>query len=106
MTQVFGSLGRVDFWIQFPATGSNNIGWAIELLRDGDRAGEHQSRFLPGGSYTGMPFSQSDVIDFRSAKKQTHVHLPGMVYVHFSDDFRTAFVCSSQKTKLVSLVDV
>lgn len=38
--------GRIDFRI--PA-----VGWGIEILRDGDRLGEHCRRFVGNGSYTG-----------------------------------------------------
>jgi hypothetical protein len=41
-----GSKGRVDFYIL-------DVGWAIELLRDGDHIEEHVARFLPNGRYYG-----------------------------------------------------
>jgi hypothetical protein len=41
-----GSPGRVDFYVP-------DVGWAIELMRDGEHAAEHIGRFLPGGRYDG-----------------------------------------------------
>lgn len=36
--------GRIDFWLP-------DVGWGIELLRDGDRLNEHCQRFAVGGKY-------------------------------------------------------
>ena len=40
----FPKKGRIDFFI-------SNMGWGIELLRDGDRIDGHVSRFQEGGAY-------------------------------------------------------
>jgi hypothetical protein len=41
-----GSQGRVDFYIP-------DVGWAVELMRDGEHMDEHIARFLPNGRYYG-----------------------------------------------------
>lgn len=43
--------GRIDFHIQEP-------GWGFELLKDGDRIGQHCDRFDPNGTY--YPWIQND----------------------------------------------
>jgi hypothetical protein len=87
--QVFGSSGYVDFWIGL----SETTGWAIELLRDGDRRREHVERFVPGGSYSSLPYTRHAVIDFsRKANNSIScLELPDTVYyVTFSEDFTEA----------------
>ena len=86
---MFGTSGRVDFWIKFLGS---DIGWAVELLRDGDRAENHLARFASGGSYHCMPASQKAVIDFYAPNQSLKEVLPGMVYVFFEPDFAAAFV--------------
>jgi len=44
----FESRGFLDFYVD------DGRDWAIELLRDGDKASEHQKRFEPGGVYSGV----------------------------------------------------
>jgi hypothetical protein len=55
--------GRIDFLVREPQ-------WAIELLRDGDRIGDHMKRFTTGGVYnswiTTGRIKDYVVLDFRT----------------------------------------
>lgn len=51
--------GELDFWI------NSTLEWAIELLRQGDRKGEHLQRFQRDGSYGPLRAKQWRVVDFR-----------------------------------------
>lgn len=46
--KVFGTTGFLDFYVD------GGLKWAIELLREGDRAQEHSDRFKPDGRYKEM----------------------------------------------------
>lgn len=76
----------MDFWIKFCGY---DKGWAVELLRDGDRVSEHVARFAPGGRYHGMPIAQHAVIDFISKPTAAKVR-DGVVSVYFQDNFASA----------------
>jgi len=60
--RTFHSQGLMDFYID------GSLKWAIELLREGDRAKEHQDRFKPGGMYYIMRDNINEIVllDFRS----------------------------------------
>ncbi len=51
--------GELDFWI------NSTLEWAIELLRQGDRKGEHLERFERDGVYGPLRAKQWRVVDFR-----------------------------------------
>jgi len=53
--------GELDFWI------NSTLEWAIELLRQGDRKGEHLERFQRDGAYGPLRAKQWRVVDFRLA---------------------------------------
>lgn len=53
--------GELDFWV------NSTLEWAIELLRQGDRKGEHLERFERDGVYGPLRAKQWRVVDFRLA---------------------------------------
>lgn len=58
---LFGTKGRIDFWI------NDNRKWAVELLRDGDRLDDHVKRMTPDGKYGAIVREATNtlIIDFR-----------------------------------------
>jgi len=44
---------------------NDELRWAVELLQNGDRLGEHIDRFAPGGDYTPLKAKHAAVVDFR-----------------------------------------
>ena len=91
--QVFGSRGFLDFWISISST----TGWAIELLRNGDRSAQHAARFSENGIYSGIPMTAFALIDFRQGQGPGAVlqRLPGFWHVVFDPDFSQASIWSS-----------
>eukprot|EP00197_Chlamydomonas_leiostraca_P005347 CAMPEP_0202861592 /NCGR_PEP_ID=MMETSP1391-20130828/2940_1 /ASSEMBLY_ACC=CAM_ASM_000867 /TAXON_ID=1034604 /ORGANISM="Chlamydomonas leiostraca, Strain SAG 11-49" /LENGTH=633 /DNA_ID=CAMNT_0049541007 /DNA_START=188 /DNA_END=2089 /DNA_ORIENTATION=+ len=100
---VFGSPGRVDFWVSFSEEEPER-GWAVELLCSGAAAAEHAARFTaPGGSYASLPHNKWAVVDFYPPSI-SNIHRPAPVhvdcsdphgaffYIHFHDDFSAADV--------------
>uniref|UniRef100_A0A7S0RE04 Uncharacterized protein n=1 Tax=Chlamydomonas leiostraca TaxID=1034604 RepID=A0A7S0RE04_9CHLO len=100
---VFGSSGRVDFWVSF-SEDEVERGWAVELLCSGAAAAEHAARFTaPGGSYASLPHNKWAVVDFYPPSI-SNIHRPAPVhvdcsdphgaffYIHFHDDFSAADV--------------
>ena len=75
--------GELDFWI------NSTLEWAIELLRQGDRKGEHLDRFGTGGAYGPLCPKQWRVVDFRlaeaGAKPPLPLQRPGYVSVVMCD---------------------
>ena len=92
--QVFGSKGFVDFWVSLSPT----TGWAIELLRNGDRSTEHAARFAKGGIYEGMPMTAFALIDFRQGQGHKTVQ-PGFLHVVFNSNFSEASVWTRAEGK-------
>ena len=43
---------------------SQDVSWAVELLRQSDRASEHAKRFLEGGKYEDLPYSYYALLNF------------------------------------------
>jgi hypothetical protein len=85
----FGSRGSLDFYVD---DGRN---WAIELLRDGNEALNHQKRFEPGGLYNGIREAAKEwaIIDIRSPD----ISLPRMnddhwIYVRCQKGFESVTV--------------
>lgn len=82
----------MDFW-------ASPVGWAFELLRDGNGLQEHEQRFLPGGKYADMPWAEYAVLDFRNSTKavwQPRLN-PQTYHVAFSADYTTATIANSSK---------
>ena len=88
---MFGSQGFVDFWI------SNTTGWAIELLRNGDRSAQHAERFGNEGIYSGVPMSAFALIDFRQGQTSKVVVRPGFWYIAFDPDFSRATITTREE---------
>ncbi|KAL8012180.1 putative AAA+ ATPase domain, P-loop containing nucleoside triphosphate hydrolase [Plasmopara halstedii] len=57
---------RIDGEIDFYLNGS--LRWGIELLVNGDKIGEHMSRFAAGGKYAALAAKEYVIIDFRGNK--------------------------------------
>jgi len=51
--------GEIDFCVD------GDHMWGIELVRCGDKIGEHISRFSPTGKYSGLHATDYIVVDFR-----------------------------------------
>lgn len=89
MSQAFGSPGFVDFWVAL----TEDSGWAIEVLRNGNRAEEQAKRFAEGGAYEMLPMTASALLDFRGPsapglrKKRAGFH-----HIIFADDYTSASV--------------
>ncbi len=100
--QVFGTSGRVDFYISL----SDDTGWAIELLRDGDRAQEHATRFAEGGKYADLPMSKYALIDFRPpGGSSVSVHRDNFFYVTFREGYKSAVLLHRDIATRIELQD-
>jgi hypothetical protein len=51
--------GEIDFYLD------GDLRWGIELLVNGDKIGEHISRFAPNGKYAALAAKAHAIIDFR-----------------------------------------
>lgn len=101
--QVFGSSGRVDFWISLQPEAEAGLteaaqGWAVELLCNGEGAAEHIARFARDGRYASMPHSQWAVVDFYTpgrgppAREDSPTLQGHLFYIEFKDAFLSANV--------------
>ena len=75
----FGSRGFVDFFVD------DNRGWVIELLRDGEKAEDHEKRFKSNGIYSNILRCsvESVIIDIRNASlSPPAVKRTGWMYVY------------------------
>jgi hypothetical protein len=70
--------GELDFYIK------NGKNWALELLRDGDRIGEHLDR-IPG-KYRNVDADEWLVVDFRFVKRRQKID-SNLCSLVFSEDF-------------------
>jgi hypothetical protein len=73
---------------------NGKLGWAIELLRDGDRIAEHIARMDPGsGSYRHIRPKRKAVINFKFEDDYTpRSHDPILWHVVYASDKRTVTV--------------
>ncbi|KUF86723.1 hypothetical protein AM587_10001003 [Phytophthora nicotianae] len=55
--------GKIDFYL------NGSLRWGIELLVNGDKIGEHMSRFAAGGKYAALGAKEYVIIDFRGNKR-------------------------------------
>lgn len=87
---IFNSNGFLDFYVD------DERGWAIELLRDGDKALEHQNRFEQGGIYNAIKEASNEwaIIDIRSPEREVRQRMKGdhWVYVHFGKGWESAII--------------
>lgn len=101
--QVFGSSGRVDFWINLQPEAEAGLaeaaqGWAVKLLCNGEGAAEHNARFARDGRYASMPHSQWAVVDFYTpgrgppAREDSPTLQGHLFYIEFKDAFLSANV--------------
>ena len=78
--------------------------WGFELLRDGDRVGEHLNRFGAGGRYTDLALRDYRVIDFRPVPESgriVSVNKEKLVRVYMTSDMRPVAIVSKRgKTDL------
>jgi len=73
--------------------------WGFELLRDGDRVGEHLNRFGPGGRYTELALKDYRVIDFQPVPESgrfASVDREKLVRVYMTNDMRPAAIVSKR----------
>lgn len=80
--------GELDFFI------NADLKWALELLRNGDKIGEHVARFDPqNGKYRLVPCSQFIVVDCRGPKGRSGVQAQKeRCTLYFSEDFTKVVV--------------
>jgi len=89
----------LDFYI------NNSLCWGIELLREGDRVGEHLDRFTEKGQYSSLlsfvslfdyeyilvSFTRKiknwAVIDFRSEKMISRKHHPNYIVASYNENY-------------------
>lgn len=83
---VFGSSGFVDFYI------NDELGYAVELLREGDRLHEHIARFQGNGRYASLLPSLNDfaIVDFRDINKPIKFSQSNLFYVGYAADYSAA----------------
>jgi hypothetical protein len=77
--------GEVDFWI------NSELQWAVELLRQGSRKGEHMGRFQEKGVYRILEPKHWRVIDFRAQDAHPHRE-EGYIAVMIRNDYKGARV--------------
>ena len=78
---IFGSTGFLDFYV------NNGLEWGVELLREGDRMGEHAKRFVDGGTYEDIPLEHWVIIDFRHKSKRLQKTKPNFWHVLYDDSY-------------------
>ena len=92
--------GELDFFI------NAHMKWAIELLRNGDKIGEHVARFDPeNGKYRLIPYLQYIVVDCRGPRGRSGVRAQKeRCTLYFSEDFTTVVVkMRLQKEETITL---
>ena len=87
----FGSAGFLDFYI------NGKLNWAIELLREGNKIGEHLERFDQGGMYhSKIPYQEHRILDFRSVDKKALKKDHALWTIYYSEDYtRILISCSN-----------
>ena len=83
ITMPSGHKGRLDFWI------NNHLKWAIELLINGCRRGEH---FAKMKFYSALEPNHTRVIDFRVGQVEARCSEEGYMVVCLHHEFSTATV--------------
>ena len=74
--------GELDFFI------SGQLGWAIEVLRNGDKINEHVQRFDPeNGKYRAVGHKAYLVIDCRGPRTRSVESMQDRCTLYFADDF-------------------
>lgn len=81
----YNTAGAVDFVVNGPR------GWAIEIMREGDRCLQHLARFEQGGEYwpliQGGVVKQWRIIAFRRKIPKPTSYAPNLVFAVYNDDF-------------------
>ena len=88
MPEIDGARGSVDFYID------SDKKWAIELLVNGDRIGDHLARFQTGGRYETPFITDFCLLDFVPHGFQPKL-LRKRVVVQLREDFSGAAVLIS-----------
>jgi hypothetical protein len=84
-------VGAVDFWI------NSDLRWAVELVRNGNRLGEHVGRLAVGGKYARLKPLAARVVDFRPVcDPQDHGDTYMAVLV--AEDYRSAEIRTNTRT--------
>ncbi len=80
----------------------DTLGWAIELLREGQDMTEHARRFEANGTYSPLLPSTNAwcLIDFRTEKREVRANLPNMWHVLYADDFSEVIIMQPNHEKL------
>jgi len=99
--------GELDFWVD------GVLEWGIELLRRGQRKGEHIKRFLRNGTYAKFAPKKARVVDFRPfpsrPRGNPQNYAENYVAVVVDKDFSGATVISSSqeaRVKFLGKLDV
>jgi len=97
--KVFGSDGFLDFYV------NGDLRWAIELMREGNEAAEHEDRFKKGGLYYAMrqKIKSYAILDFRG--KEVRKMRKHFWYIIYNEDYTKMLIkkegCSDKELKLV-----
>jgi len=96
--------GSLDIYID------DKLQWQLEILREGDKLGEHCSRFEPDGKYRFIPRKQWLVVDFRSEssvafKEQDYV-LENTWIVFYNKDFSSYRIYDCEKKEYEDYIKV
>jgi hypothetical protein len=76
--------GELDFYV------NSSLKWAVELLRNGDKIGEHLGRFdMNNGNYRKVDMSDYIIVDCRGPKKGGGVQpSDSRCTLYFAQDFK------------------
>ncbi|CAG8601911.1 11686_t:CDS:2 [Ambispora leptoticha] len=89
--QVFGSAGFLDFFV------NGDLGWAVELMREGQRMTDHVGRFSDGGTYSCIPFTNWAIVDFRHNANMPKTLQPNVWYALYADNYQTITIRRQNK---------
>ena len=89
--------GELDFFI------NGELKWALELLRNGSKLGEHIQRFHPSsGKYLNVPANAYLVVDCRGPRVREVQQMDERCTLYFSEDFRTC-ICAMRHEQEITL---
>jgi hypothetical protein len=88
VSRVFNSSGFLDFYV------NGELQWAIELLREGNKADDHANRFEPKGLYYIMrkKIKQYAILDFRFEDIDKEDMKEHFWYIVYASDFSSVVV--------------
>lgn len=94
--------GEIDFYL------NGSLRWGIELLVNGDRIGEHHSRFSPpNGKYVSLAVNDCAIMDFRRSATGEPTDIsqhPNRVSVFFkNDDYSVAKCLFGEDTAAIEI---